>query len=658
MMKLKNYMMGIATVTLLASMASCQKNDEVGNAPATGVEVQNPANEDSYLSININLPTTVGQTRANDVFDDGSANEYAVENAYLVIFAGTPDASFSNEDAMTLRSAYELNPQGFTSDGTNAQITTTKQVTAKVLTENIISGESAFAFVILNKHNFFDVKKSLAAGKTHITSLFLGTTDLMEMTFGDFKQLTLDESNKDFSNQSFTMTNMPHIHKPGITANPYTPATPAPWTLMEINKNNIKKTEAEATANPAVEVDVERVVAKVTVKQNPSMPTAPTVVPVYPLGDTTPVTFTLLGWFIDNTNPAAYVTRNTAEPGANPWAYLGYKASGSSSYRMASANYVHTEINGGNKAYRTYWGVDPNYDADATGLVSEAGKIVDNTIMVFDDAHVLQSGRLRAAGTSYYCAENTFDVAHQTVKNTTRVVVAAQFNGGNSFFTIESVSGTIFTAAQVADQVKNLLKARVNVSNWIAEYFKPGITDAEILSLWNVDVTGNGKTVGDTTKPGTAGVSLALAADGTVQPLLAPGKTLAATKTAWNSILANQNAYIAENVIPMLSFYETGVCYYQALIRHFDESETPWTGDVTMTNTTTSIYNGNNAQDYLGRYGVLRNNWYDITIDGVKAIGTPTVPELTDDPDDTVETYISVKINIMPWAKRTQSVIL
>ena len=57
---------------------------------------------------------------------------------------------------------------------------------------------------------------------------------------------------------------------------------------------------------------------------------------------------------------------------------------------------------------------------------------------------------------------------------------------------------------------------------------------------------------------------------------------------------------------------------------------------------------------------MLRNNWYEIEVTGIKGIGSATVPDVNDDPtpDDNVEKYISVKINMLSWAKRKQSVTL
>ena len=64
------------------------------------------------------------------------------------------------------------------------------------------------------------------------------------------------------------------------------------------------------------------------------------------------------------------------------------------------------------------------------------------------------------------------------------------------------------------------------------------------------------------------------------------------------------------------------------------------------------------ARDYLGRYGVVRNNWYDINVDGIAKLGYPSVPPVDGGEDDIVQNFISVKINILSWAKRTQGVTL
>ena len=55
--------------------------------------------------------------------------------------------------------------------------------------------------------------------------------------------------------------------------------------------------------------------------------------------------------------------------------------------------------------------------------------------------------------------------------------------------------------------------------------------------------------------------------------------------------------------------YENGESYYIARIKHFGDDLTPWKeGNDTY---------GENNLNWLGRYGVLRNNWYDLTIEKI-----------------------------------------
>lgn len=69
-------------------------------------------------------------------------------------------------------------------------------------------------------------------------------------------------------------------------------------------------------------------------------------------------------------------------------------------------------------------------------------------------------------------------------------------------------------------------------------------------------------------------------------------------------------------------------------------------------------YNGDNLK-YLGRYGVLRNNWYEVVVNSISDPGSPVVPEIDPNiPDDVNDFYISVSVNILSWAKRVHNVDL
>jgi len=94
-------------------------------------------------------------------------------------------------------------------------------------------------------------------------------------------------------------------------------------------------------------------------------------------------------------------------------------------------------------------------------------------------------------------------------------------------------------------------------------------------------------------------------------------------------------------------YYHESVCYYDVLIRH-DQSVT--------------------EKMALGRYGVVRNNWYHLELRSVSGPGTPWIPDPSDpDPDnptppgtddDESDAYLSVKITINPWTYWTQGVDL
>ena len=106
--------------------------------------------------------------------------------------------------------------------------------------------------------------------------------------------------------------------------------------------------------------------------------------------------------------------------------------------------------------------------------------------------------------------------------------------------------------------------------------------------------------------------------------------------------------------------YDSGVAYYPIRIKHFGDTYTPWSAGTGSVSAATIYPDGadlstdSKEHRYLGRYGVVRNNWYDLSVSDIKGVGSPAIPELTDTPDDELYNYISVRINILSWAKRTQ----
>lgn len=83
--------------------------------------------------------------------------------------------------------------------------------------------------------------------------------------------------------------------------------------------------------------------------------------------------------------------------------------------------------------------------------------------------------------------------------------------------------------------------------------------------------------------------------------------------------------------------YKEGYCYYTAWIKHNP-------GGTTM------------QQD---KYGVVRNFWYELTVNSIKKLGysKPTYKD-PKDPDDKAEASIQVQVNIKKWRWVKQNVDL
>lgn len=604
-------------------------------------------NEDGtgFMKLQVNLPQTTS-TKANDVFDDGNANEYTVENAILVLFSGAVGA---DEDALVLRSAYNLG-QGTWNDNSSAQITIDRAITTEIQRTGVASTDELWAMVILNHHAYCEVaKSSINSG----TSLFLGTgsgaVDLTGSTFKEIRQLELTLTERRFDTHSIFMTNMPYADKGGADN---APTGVTLKTLYKIDSDLISLDRFEAEqGQPAVTVNVERALAKVDVNWDESAEIK--------TKDGNNYKAEILGWFIDNTNPTLYAVRNVDEPATTglvtgPYDYLQYHASGVTGdhqYRMIAKSPVYGSV------YRTYWGVDPNYNTKATNLKNRGTEYLKNWAMKWNgDTKDPASGDLRMNHTAYYCSENTFDVDHQSVSQTTRVVVAAKFNDGASFYTIDVEGGKMWEKEDVEKYAISQIMQRVSVVNWLQDNFLASAYDKSAgkdgSQLFQCSIAAPVKDAGE--------VKVTVSCATSLSAYLKDASKENTVKEEWAELQENMDDYLATNFT--FNFYKGGISYYQALIRHFDNNETPWNATTDMANTTEGVY-AHNSNNYLGRYGVLRNNWYSITLEGIREIGEPLVPSVDpskdpDTPDDEVRAFLQVKINVMPWAKRVQGVIL
>lgn len=593
-MKIKHFF-GLAVIA--AMTASCSSNEDLGTAGSgTGTNEAGVG----YVAFNINLPTQSGSSsRAgseNDQFDAGTPNEYDVKDATLLIFEGADEANAQ------FKGAYTLNTAPWKDNGKTDNITTTSATIVKQIDTPASSSDHCYALVVLNKNDVFTVDE------TTKTITLKGAKATFSGTYKDFAESLSEE---DLTKNGFYMANAPLASKAGGATDP----AGAEINTLATLDGKIKEKESDAKSAPA-QIYVERGVAKVTM-QNTSTPA--TVDGSTKFGGTTStVDFKITSWVLDNTNKKTYLVRST--DGFDGWTSLFSNSTSlpeANKYRFVGSNVVAANL------YRTYFAKDANFDQTGNTAALAAGDLVTNTNPTFVDKFGNDNPQ--------YCFENTFDAACQKDQYTTRVLIKAKLNSGETFYVFNGDQNTIYPIDKVKNEIKKYflteyeswIKANVTIAS--------GSVGEENL---DVDITDN---AGDVTLNSITFTN---------------GATTTATlPTGYQQKVMDRVGTIQE--------YKDGASYYFVRIKHFGDDMTPWNTDETTKPSTSSIYpTDNQAGNYLGRYGVLRNNWYDISVTGVKGLGSAVVPKVTPNTDDELKSYIAVKINVLSWAKHSQKVVL
>lgn len=558
-----------------------------------------PANQDGngYVAFNINLPSQSGSSSRA-----GSNNDQfddGLTSEYDVKNATLLLFSGDDESSATFTKAYALNTAPWTPKGPNENVTKTS---ATIIQKVDAPVGKYFALVVLNHNNVF----TLGTDGT----ITVGTENLAGSTLDQFLKKTDATTGKSLTETGFYMANAPLASKAGGTENP-TGATIN--TLVSLD-GKVKPTEAEASAVPA-EIYVERGVAKVTMQKTSSV----TSVEGSKNSAGKAVGFTLSSWALDNTNKKTYLVRSTE--GLNDWLNLATnKTSVSDKYRFVGSKAVATGVS----LYRTYFAKDANFDKNANSAALTDGSF--NSISASDISNGFGNDKPQ------YCFENTFDVASQLDQYTTRVLIKAELNSKNTFYVINGDENTIYNLDEVKKEIKKY---------FITEY-KTWIKDNVTSTSGNVGEDELNVQISDN------------AGDVTITSIsfINGATTTAELPTGYQTTVMNRIGTIQE--------YKDGVSYYFVRIKHFGDDLTPWNdGENPLPTSTLGAYpTENQDNNYLGRYGVLRNNWYDIEVKGVKGLGFAEVPKVTTDTDDELKSYIAVKINVLSWAKRTQGAIL
>lgn len=554
-MRLKN-LFGMAAMLALA--ASCSEKELVESG-GTGANENGP----HYATFTIKLPTTNG-TRADGkpTYDDGTPNEYAVNNATLLVFRGAAGEKEADAEFVESVELGDMKPWTGVNDDPNV-ITTEANITAKLNNFESSYTGNYYAVIMLNNNMTGSNKKVKLPANGN--------------TFSDWQKANVINSMASEVN-GFYMANAVKVN--GTTTS----------TLVTIDKKKV--TTNESAAQSAATIYVERGVAKVTMTAFSEMDVKGLT------GDKVTIT----AWDLDVTNKKSYPVHNVD----NYDSYGDYWGDIWEEPRFTSG---HPTFN------RAHWGIDPNYST-----ISNDKEYTDE--FNYKPKNYDFSGAGDATAPKY-CLENTFSLGHMYQNQTTRVIMKATYvpNGltaGDTFYMFDGKSG-YFTEGTLTTQISTA----ITNAGYTATNFSLPLTDVK-----------------------KAGKHLLTANDIT--------KTSGSVEVN-DEFLGNVNAALGLSDNKKISTYYEGVSYYIARIKHFGDALTPWnSGDPTY---------GTGAEakkKYLGRYGMVRNNWYELQVNSISNPGSPDVPEVNpDSPDDEGDKYyINCSVRILSWAKRVHGIDL
>lgn len=587
-------------------MAACSDTLDEGSGNGNSNEY---VGDKGYVNIGINLPTTPS-TRTNAQFNDGVEAEYKVNEVIIALFYG------NTEEAATCQWAFKLDNTNFIpSVPANDNITSYYASGVRMIpapTNNV------YALAIVNPISKFDVSTSTDADNENAGDAVL--TTYLTVDGGKFSG-TLSALNDvltaaaitdvtGVSYNDFMMTNAPIANKTSFTytgtPNLTDPDAFQVTTLAPITVYNNKTTaEGAEKDNP---IYVERVVAKTQVKIGDNSTDGS-------LDVTSDVTayegakVQFKGWKLQNTNKKYYPVRKVTDATIADWADWAAFAP-SASISAGNNRFFGTTA----KPYRTYWGIDPNYSENTS----------DDYNVVITEPTWNDVGYTGKESKIEYCLENTTTAKTMQNNRLTSVILKGIFTlkdagADTDFFMINNTSA-IYTEEEFLKVATAALKDDNALSSGASLQLNTGLTSGADITTWD-------------------GVQNLLVITNGTSGLL--------TKNQATAIL-NSSA-IGGNI----KYYKGGVTYYYAtVIRHFDESEAPLGVSITSADNYVEA-------DHLGRYGVLRNNWYELTINSVSGPGEPEIPDGggTNPPDKTAS-YINCEINVLSWAKRSQDVEL
>lgn len=651
-----------AALVAASMLASCSSDDVVASQGdnAYGMVEGQPA----FLSLGIAMPGAPA-SRANDDVQDGDDAEFAVKSGRLVLFKGTTEATAKLVQNYDITD-YIKEAEDWTKETSNDQITTSsKKVVVEIESPKLTGSEKLFAYVILND-------------KGNDTGISYGKdTEFPVFSKKVLQAIGIADETKGYGASNaygLVMTSVPVCTAPG---NSQDPSLGVIKTLSPIDATAVYPTKAEADKSTAKVACcyVERAAVKVQTTFNANIED--------PADKTKKINVTNVKWGLGNVNGKAANSGyyNTRQVDA-AWSPL-YNKTSAYKYRFVSGTPLFAS--GHEDGYRTFFGQDVNYSGN-TGLIGSKA-----------DEWPLASGGVT------YTYENTFDEDSQIYANTTYVSLKVELNGGADFYTIDGDNNNALDQAALTSKLIANVDAQIHAdiaainskvgSSITADLGNPsgvlqaaGFTGGETISYDLVqEITYGSRSTDDGSLPYTSKLVFKnLKVDAT--PATSEQKTAignvrydGGTDKISDKLGAALTGYTPEKVYE----YTDGVAYYATRIAHFYDDETYWSAPDAAYNDYSKIYptsgksihdtpvdyGENRAAAWLGRWGIVRNNWYKLTVSDVQGIGdaepvdyknttTGDKPGLTPDDNPKPKYYIAAHVHILPWILREQKVEL
>lgn len=650
-------------VSLICLMASCSADDIIGRT-----DTVDTLRADGYLRMCITMPSARDSRVANDDFENGLPAEYAIHSAYLFLFEGDTD----DELKAKFHSAYNISAVSTEVNRDGSQITTTTTRVVRRLDngKDDFRKKKHFALIFFNAEDFVKIsgdELTVRVGDQEIKSVQEPSAIAYHMTLAQFLQLERKITDPDALNpfisrtKGFFMCSAPLLDKPGGPSSNKPDLTGGHVHYTCPVSDKIYDTESEAQANPAAACYVERAVAKVTMQEKltndqleiPNLDIVTVDAKGHLQSTTTKPKCKLVGWMLDNTNRRSYLVRNydtqwntlktNSTTPTNGLRFVGEKPVASQSGR-----------------YRTYWAKDPNYSTDGATHAADLNQIYTDKDILSASGNPVPSASdpfPMGFGDNFpqYCFENTFDVANQTQDQTTRIIAKIQIDNEQTdkdFYVVSNDFYQLYTkeALEAKFHVDSLIKAAIANNPNIKQAYEeaiakkyPGVSpSAHPLS------------------PVNCYYKQEVAADGlyritSVWVNLAKGEDIYGHLDELSSSTWEKELGFNLNI----KKFTKGIAYYPIRIKHFGDDLTPWDEYEyrSVRPTPSTIYPGTEeerANNYLGRYGVVRNNWYDVSIRSISSLGDPIIPKPTTKADDELDNFIQVNINILSWTLRPQ----